>query len=89
MRSVFRSVNLIYFLSYFFLFSSFQNNVLATTPGGELRIVSQHAPRSLGIPYTSNGRPSMYYWRAIYDTLTEIDINDQLSSSLAVSWTSM
>ena len=86
MRSVFRSVNLIYFLSYFFLFSSFQHNVLATTPGGELRIVSQHAPRSLGIPYTSNGRPSMYYWRAIYDTLTEIDINDQLSSSLAVSW---
>ena len=91
MRLINRSLYVTFYINIFILFSLiyfhfFQVVVKANNTKDELRIVSQHAPRSLGIPYTSNGRPSMYYWRAIYDTLTEIDVNDQLSPSLAVSW---
>ena len=55
-------------------------------PSGTLRMVVQFPPPSLGLPYSANGMPSSFYWHALFDTLTEWDVDGKLVPALALTW---
>ncbi len=55
-------------------------------PFGSLSMTIRILPPSLGLPFTANGAPSSFYWHALFDTLTEWDVDGNLVPALALSW---
>ena len=51
-----------------------------------LRVGVNGFPASLGNPYKGNGRPGTLIWSALFDALTQLDEQGNLTPSLALSW---
>ena len=58
----------------------------AQQPRSTVRMVTQNLPNSLGLPFSANGSPSSFYWHALFDTLTEWSVDDQMQGALAETW---
>lgn len=51
-----------------------------------LRVARNELPATLGNPYAAAGQPGFGVWSAIFDGLTQIDIQGNVVPSLAQSW---
>ncbi|MBL8629459.1 MAG: hypothetical protein JNM81_07515 [Rhodospirillaceae bacterium] len=51
-----------------------------------LRVARNQIPPSLGNPYTSAGQPGAAIWSALFDALTVVEPNGDLSPGLALRW---
>jgi peptide/nickel transport system substrate-binding protein len=51
-----------------------------------LRVARNQIPPSLGNPYTSGGQPGAAIWSALFDALTVVEPNGDLSPGLALRW---
>ncbi len=51
-----------------------------------LRVARNQIPPSLGNPYTSGGQPGAAIWSALFDALTVVEQNGDLSPGLATKW---
>ena len=58
----------------------------SSTHANSVRIMTEFLPLSLGLPFGANGSPSTLYWHALFNTLTEWSVDNQLSPALASSW---
>lgn len=52
----------------------------------DIRYGTKGLPVSHGNPYMANGSPSMFTWMAMFDGLTQLDVEGRLSPALALSW---
>jgi peptide/nickel transport system substrate-binding protein len=55
-------------------------------PAGTLRVGLNGFPASLGNPFKGNGRPGTLVWYALFDGLTQLDVDGRLRPALALSW---
>ncbi|MBL8643960.1 MAG: hypothetical protein JNK21_08495 [Rhodospirillaceae bacterium] len=51
-----------------------------------LRVARNQIPPSLGNPYTSGGQPGAAVWSAMFDALTVVEPNGDISPGLALRW---